>query len=100
MALLVPVPWSKRLWALPFLTRLAPSKRADEAFGRRQRTIVELTIGMVWLVSRWLKQRRRVLLDDGSDSCIHLRLEVLAADDKHHSSQRGNRRQLVFMKEL
>jgi hypothetical protein len=47
MALLVPVPWSTRPWALPFLTRLAPSKRADAAVGRRHRTVVELTIGMV-----------------------------------------------------
>lgn len=58
MALLVPVPWSERPWALPFLTRLAPSKRANEALGRRHRTMVELTIGMVRLVARWLKQRR------------------------------------------
>jgi hypothetical protein len=79
MALLVPVPWSERPWALPFLTRLAPSKRADAATGRRHRTVVELTIGMVWLVARWLQQRRWVLLGDGSDSCIQLGWEVLAA---------------------
>ena len=79
MALLVPVPWGTRPWALPFLTRLAPSKRADEAAGRRHRTVVELTIGMVWLVSRWLEQRRWILLGDGSDSCIQLGWDVLAA---------------------
>ncbi|WP_366931591.1 transposase [Thiocapsa sp.] len=79
MALLVPVPWSERSWALPFLTRLAPSKRADEAAGQRHRTVVELTIGMVWLVSRWLEQRRWILLGDGSYSCIQLGWEVLAA---------------------
>jgi hypothetical protein len=79
MALLVPVPWSTRRWALPFLTRLAPSKRADAAAGRRHRTVVERTIGMVRLVARWLKQRRWILLGDGSYSCIHLGWEVLAA---------------------
>jgi len=79
MALLVPVPWSPRPWALPFLTRLAPSRRANEAAGRRHRTVVELTIGMVWLVARWLKQRRWVLLGDGSYSCVQLGWEVMAA---------------------
>jgi hypothetical protein len=79
MALLVPVPWSPRPWALPFLTRLALSKQANEAAGRRHRTVVELTIGMVWLVARWLKQRRWVLIGDGSYSCVHLGWEVMAA---------------------
>lgn len=79
MALLVPVPWSPRPWALPFLTRLAPSKRSNEAAGRRHRTVVELTIGMVWLVARWLQQRRWVLIGDGSYSCVQLGWEVMAA---------------------
>lgn len=79
MALLVPVPWSPRPWALPFLTRLAPSKRSNEAAGRRHRTVVELTIGMVWLVARWLKQRRWVLIGDGRYSCVQLGWEVMAA---------------------
>jgi hypothetical protein len=79
MALLVPVPWSPRPWALPFLTRLAPSKRANEAAGRRHRTVVELTIGMVWLVARWLQQRRWVLIGDGGYSCVRLGWEVMAA---------------------
>jgi hypothetical protein len=79
LALLVPVPWSPRPWALPFLARLAPSKQANDAAGRRHRTVVELTIGMVWLVARWLKQRRWVLIGDGRYSCVHLGWEVMAA---------------------
>ena len=31
MMLLVPVPWSKRVWGLPFLTVLAPSPKTNEA---------------------------------------------------------------------
>jgi hypothetical protein len=30
---LVPLPWSERPWSLPFLTVLAPAKRANEAAG-------------------------------------------------------------------
>ena len=39
MALLVPLPWSRRPWALPFLTLLAPSERADRAAGKPHRTL-------------------------------------------------------------
>jgi hypothetical protein len=37
MALLVPVPWSKRVWALPFLTVLAPSKKTNQVNGKRHK---------------------------------------------------------------
>ena len=35
MMVLVALPWSARPWALPFLTVLAPSKRSNEAAGKR-----------------------------------------------------------------
>ncbi|WP_198295768.1 hypothetical protein, partial [Imhoffiella purpurea] len=77
MALLVPVPWSERPWALPFMTRLVRSARADAAAGRRHRTTVELTIGMARLVARWLGRRRWILIGDGSYACVHLGWECL-----------------------
>jgi hypothetical protein len=79
MALLVPLPWSPRPWALPFLTLLAPSARANEAAGKRHRTVVDWTIVMVRLVARWLGRRRWVLIGDGSYSCIALGWECLSA---------------------
>jgi hypothetical protein len=79
MALLVPVPWSPRPWALPFLTLLAPSARANEAAGKRHRTVVDWTIVMVRLVARWLGRRRWVLIGDGSYSCVELGWECLSA---------------------
>ncbi|WP_295622883.1 transposase [uncultured Lamprocystis sp.] len=39
MELIVPVPWSRRPWALPFLTLLAPSQRANVAAGKAHRTV-------------------------------------------------------------
>lgn len=72
MALLVPVPWSTRPWALPFLTRLARSQQANTAAGRRHRTRLDLTLGMVRLVARWLRHRHWVLLGDGSSACVTL----------------------------
>ena len=71
MMLLVPLPWSSRVWALPFLTVLVPSKRANAAAGRRHKTNIDWTRQMVKVVSRWLK-RRWVLIGDGNYGCIRL----------------------------
>jgi len=71
MALIVPLPWSKRPWALPFLTVLAPSKQANAERDRTHRTIVDWTIVMVRLVRRWLK-KPWVLIGDGAYACIRL----------------------------
>jgi DDE superfamily endonuclease len=71
MMLLVPLPWSKRPWALPFLTVLAPSKRSNEARGRNHRTTVDWTLVMVRLVARWLK-RPWTLIGDGAYACVTL----------------------------
>ena len=79
MALIVPVPWSNRPWALPFLTRLAPSERANRAAGKRHRTVIDGTLVMVRLVSRWLGRRSWILLGDGGDSCVPLGGECLSA---------------------
>jgi hypothetical protein len=79
MALLVPLPWSRRAWALPFLTLLAPSERANQAAGKSHRTVVGWTIVMVRLVSRWLHRRPWILIGDGSYACVLLGWECLTA---------------------
>jgi hypothetical protein len=38
LALVVPVPWNRHRWALPFLSRLAPAAKLDAAQGRRHKT--------------------------------------------------------------
>jgi hypothetical protein len=52
---LVPVPWSQRVWALPFLTTLS----WPEGAGRRPRhkTSVDWARQMVLQVRRWLPER-------------------------------------------
>ena len=74
MMVLVPLPWSARPWALPFLTVLAPSQRANEAAGKRHKTSIDWTVQMVKQVARWLDQRRWVLIGDGGFACVHLAL--------------------------
>jgi hypothetical protein len=39
LMLLVPVPWARRVWALPFLSVLAPSERYSAKRGKRHKKI-------------------------------------------------------------
>lgn len=71
MMLIIPLPWCKRPWALPFLTLLAPSKKSNEKSGRRHKTSLDWTRQMVKLVSRWLR-RSWVLVGDGAYACMDL----------------------------
>ena len=71
MMLIVPLPWCKRPWALPFLTVLAPSKKANEKAGKRHKTSIDWTRQMVKLVSKWLN-RSWILIGDGAYACMDL----------------------------
>jgi hypothetical protein len=72
LMLLVPLPWSTRPWALPFLTRLAPSKRANTAAKRRHKTTVEWTVQAVKVIGRWLGHRPWTLVGEGAYACGYL----------------------------
>ena len=72
MMLIVPVPWSERCWALPFLTVLTPSEKANAQENRRHKTTIDWTIQMIKQVSRWLADRSIILIGDGSFACIRL----------------------------
>jgi hypothetical protein len=72
MALLVPVPWSQRVWALPFLTVLAPSKKTNESNGKRHKTSIDWVGQMIGQVRRWLPERQVVLVVDGGLAAIKL----------------------------
>ena len=72
MMLFVRLPWSPRPWALPFLTALAPSARANAAAEKRHKTTIAWTIQMVKVVSRWLAGRSWVLVGDGGYACVKL----------------------------
>lgn len=73
MTLILPLPWCKRPWALPFLTVLAPSKKSNEAAGRRHKTSLDWTRQMTCAISRWLK-RYWILVGDGAYACMDLAL--------------------------
>lgn len=72
MSLLVPVRWSRRHWALPFLTALAPGKKTDQEQGKRHKTSIDLTAQLLSCVQRWQPQRKLVLVVDGGLSSVKL----------------------------
>lgn len=74
MMLLVPVPWSSRPWALPFLTLNAPSEATNQANGKRHKTSIDWIKQMVCLVRRWLRGRALVLVTDGALTAVKLGL--------------------------
>jgi hypothetical protein len=72
MMLLVPMPWARRVWAMPFLTALCrPAKKKDQ---RRHKTSVDWVRQMIKQVRRWLPGRRVVLVVDGGFAAVSLAL--------------------------
>ena len=78
MMLLVPVPWSRRVWALPFLT--AWCWPAEKSTRRRHNTSVDGVRQMMTQVRRWLPGRRLVLVVDGGFAAVSLALACV----QHH----------------
>jgi DDE superfamily endonuclease len=74
MMLLVAVPWSTRMWALPFLTVLAPSKKTNQANGKRHKTSIDWIAQMIGAVRRWLPTHPIVLIVDGGLAAVKLGL--------------------------
>jgi len=70
LMLLVPIPWTTRTWALPFLTVLAPSERYHQERGRRHKTVTDWARQLVLLLHRWLPHRRLVVVGDDTYAAI------------------------------
>ena len=75
LMLLVPIPWAGRVWALPFLTALAPSERYDRERGRRHKTPTDWARQLLRVVRRWWPDRPLVAVADST----YAALEFLAA---------------------
>jgi len=70
--LLVEVPWASRVWALPFLSALAPSERYAAKRGKRHRKITEWAWQMLLLVRRWWPERQIVAVADSTYASLKL----------------------------
>jgi hypothetical protein len=72
LAVLVPVPWSHRLWALPFMVIPALGPKTSAKLKKKHRTLVEWAIVMVGKVRRWQPEREIVLVGDGGYAAVPL----------------------------
>jgi hypothetical protein len=79
LAVMVPVPFAGRRWALPFLTVLAPSARWSETQGRRHKALTDWARQAILQTKRWLPDRRVVVVADSGFSA----LELIAAVRRH-----------------
>jgi hypothetical protein len=70
--LLAPVPWAKRVWALPFLSALAYSERYAREHGKRHKKITEWAWQMLLLVRRWWPDRKVVAVSDRQYASLKL----------------------------
>jgi hypothetical protein len=70
--LLVEVPWASRIWALPFLSALAPSERYAAKRGRRHKKITEWAWQLLLIVRRWYPQREIVAVADRAYASLKL----------------------------
>jgi hypothetical protein len=85
VAVLVRLPWTKRTWALPFLSLLATPPSLSEARGERHKTVGDMAQQAVAVLRRWLPTRRLKLIGDGAYSsialglaCVHHRVTLIA----------------------
>jgi hypothetical protein len=72
MMLLVEVPWASRVWALPFLSALAPSERYAAKRGRRHKKITEWAWQMLLVLRRWYPRREIVAVADRAYASLKL----------------------------
>jgi hypothetical protein len=72
LAVVLPIPWARRRWALPFLTILAPSQRANAERGRRHKPLTRWAIQAILQIRRWLPGRAITIVGDSSFASLEL----------------------------
>lgn len=72
LMLLAPVPWAGRVWALPFLTALAPSERYHRERGQRHKKLTDWARQMLLQVRRWVPGRSLVVVADAGYAVLGL----------------------------
>jgi hypothetical protein len=70
LMLLAPIPFAARIWALPFLTVLAPSERFYEQSVRAHKKLTDVMRQALLQVRRWLPDRQLVFVADNSYAVI------------------------------
>jgi hypothetical protein len=65
-------PWAGRVWALPFLTVLAPSERYHQERGQSHKKLTDWARQMLLQVRRWFPKRALVGVGDSSYATLEL----------------------------
>ncbi len=72
LMLLVPISWAQRVWALPFLTVLAPSERYNLQAGKRHKKLTDWARQMLLQLHRWLPNHLIIIVADSSYAVLEL----------------------------
>lgn len=72
LAIVIPVPWGKRQWALPFLTVPLLSPKTSAKLGKRHRTSIARTGQLISQVRRWYPEYEIVVVGDGAFAAVPL----------------------------
>jgi len=72
LMLLAPIPWAGRVWALPFLTVLAPSERYYKKKMHKHKKLTDWARQMLFQLRRWLPSRSLVVVADSGYAAIEL----------------------------
>lgn len=70
--LLCRVSWADRVWALPFMSVLAPSEHYCQQQGKRHKKITHWARQMILQLRRWLPDRMLVIVADSSYAVLEL----------------------------
>lgn len=72
LMLLAEIPWAGRVWALPFLTVLAPSERYWQQQRRNPKLLTDWARQLLLQVQRWFPTRALVVVADGAFASLQL----------------------------
>ncbi len=70
--LLTEVPWACRVWALPFLSALAPSERYAKEHNKQHKPLTEWAGQLLVLVRRWYPEQEIIAVADGGYASLKL----------------------------
>ncbi len=69
---LTEIPWAQRIWALPFLTVLAPSERYYKSKVRSYKKLTDWARQMIYQLRRWLPKCELIVVGDNSYAVLDL----------------------------
>ncbi len=70
LMLLSPISWAGRVWALPVLTALCPSRRYAAQRGQRYKELTDWARQLVLQLSRWLPDRELIVVGDSTYAAL------------------------------